>query len=81
MLQQIGSFNGFTHAFLHYRGSEVKYYDFPTSPAARVPDMISPISQMHSLETSAQNQVTWGERQHRRCPRLPTQSTAEGLQL
>lgn len=63
------------------RGSKVKYYDFPTALVARVPDMTGPVNQMHSLETSAQKQVTWGEKQHRRCPLLPKQNTAEVVQF
>lgn len=63
-MRWIISLNSFKHAFLYYRGSKVKHYEFPTSLAARVPDMTGPGSQMHSLESFAQNRITWGERHH-----------------
>lgn len=66
-------------AFLSYRGRKVKHYHFPTSLAARIPDIIGSIKQMYSLETFPQNRVTWGERQDTRCPFLPTQSKAKAV--
>lgn len=68
----LAHFNTFKHALLCIRDKKVKDY-FPTSLAARVPNVIGPNNQRHSLETFTQNQITWGEKQDMKSPFWLTQ--------